>query len=184
MDTRHRRVCVAIVEEAGGLAHYAIGVRPHKPDGARRHGLRPFGRIAHHQHRLAERRRLLLYAPRVGEDDVGLAHEMYECEIVQGLDELDVGMAAKEPEHGLPHVRVQVYGVYYLHVLPRSDPGERSAYLLEPRPEVLPPVAGDQQQAAIGIAVRQRRPRAVGQPWLGLQAPDHVKAARRSQCSR
>ena len=67
-----------------------------QPHGAGRHRLGPLGGVAHDQHRLAERGRLLLHAAGVGEDQVRAVHQVDEGQVVERLDQVDVGDAAEQ----------------------------------------------------------------------------------------
>ena len=69
----HGGIGAVIVEQREDFGNDAVLVGADQLGGAGRDALGPLGRLAHHQHRLAERRRLFLHAARIGQHDVGTA---------------------------------------------------------------------------------------------------------------
>src|SRR5438270_13771646 len=61
----HFVVGVVIIEQLEERPHQRILIRTDEPSRAGCDRLRPFGRVAGHQHRLSETRGLLLYSPAV-----------------------------------------------------------------------------------------------------------------------
>lgn len=60
---RHGLLCLRIVQESVAFGDDTFPPGPHQSGGAGENGFGPFGLIAHHQHRLPERRRFFLDPP-------------------------------------------------------------------------------------------------------------------------
>ena len=64
-----------VASSAAAASTMLLGIGADAQRGARFDPLGPLGRVAQHQHRLAERDRLLLHAAGIGEDQVGALHQ-------------------------------------------------------------------------------------------------------------
>ena len=60
------------------------------------HALGPLGHLAQHQHRLAQRRRLLLHPAAVGQHQVGARHQVHELHVVHRRDQVHPGQVAQQ----------------------------------------------------------------------------------------
>lgn len=80
------------------------------------HALGALGGVAHDEHRLAQARRLLLNAARVGEDEVACRHEVVEVEHLERVDDVQAVEAVELLVGGLANERVHVDGVDCLGV--------------------------------------------------------------------
>ena len=87
----------------------------------------------------------------VGEDDVGALHQPHEAQVVLRRHQVHVVEMAEVGVHRALHVRVQMHRVQHLQVRPPCQFSQRTADVLEALPEALAAVAGDQQQATIGV---------------------------------
>ena len=88
------RLCAAggaVGQEGRGPRDDLLLVRAHELGEAGLDAFRPLGLLAQDQHGLVEGRRFLLDAAGIGEDEAGAAHQAHELEVVEGLDERDVG---------------------------------------------------------------------------------------------
>lgn len=83
---------------------------------AGRHALGALGGVAHDEHGLAQARRLLLDAARVGEDEVARGHEVVEVEHLERVDDVQAVEAVELLVGGLADERVHVDGVDRLGV--------------------------------------------------------------------
>lgn len=75
------------------------------------HALGALGGVAHDEHRLAQARGLLLYAARVGEDEVARGHEVVEVEHLERVDDVQAVEAVELLVGGLADEWVHVDGV-------------------------------------------------------------------------
>ena len=82
------------IEQAGALANDAFFIMPHQLNGARIDGFGAFGFLADDENGLAEGGSFFLDTARIGDDEVGGAQQIDEGDVVEGLNELDVGLAA------------------------------------------------------------------------------------------
>ncbi|CAN3959931.1 HTH cro/C1-type domain-containing protein, partial [Dysosmobacter welbionis] len=78
--------------------------------------LRPLRLPAHHQHRLAQGRGLLLETTGVCQHQIRPGHKVMHLVRRQRVDEMDPGRAPKIGVHCFPHHRAQVHRVHQLHV--------------------------------------------------------------------
>ena len=124
----------------------------------------PFGHLAQHEHRLAERRRLLLESPRIRDDEVTATEKGEEAPVVDRRQEVHARMTGQRPAYRPLHVRVQVDRNHQLHGLVALDEEPKGrAQLLQRRSEALAPVCRDQHQPEMrverwdGTAVAERR---------------------------
>ena len=83
---------------------------------AGRHALGALGGVAHYEHGLAQARRLLLDAARVGEDEVARGHEVVEVEHLERVDDVQAVETVELLVGGLADERVHVDGVDRLGV--------------------------------------------------------------------
>src|SRR5947209_2656653 len=58
-----------------------------------------------------QRRRLLLNASGIRDDERGLRHQAHEAVVRHGLEQRDALVAAEALVHGTAHVRIQMYGI-------------------------------------------------------------------------
>ena len=75
---------------------------------------RTLGGVAHDEYGFAKTWSLLLNTTRVGEDDVGLAHEVHELEVLEGFDEEEVWTGevfAKYLVDRLTHIWIEVHWI-------------------------------------------------------------------------
>ena len=161
------------VEEPRGLGHDA---RPVGADEAHRAGLdrlRALGGLAHHEHGLAERGRLLLDAAGIGEHQVRAAHEVDEGDVVQRRQQVHVRGTAQDAAHRLLHVGVEVYRVHDLDVASRSELRQRPADVLEPLAEALAAVPGDEHEALARVQEGELRVERSAQGRVRVEAGDH-----------
>lgn len=112
----HRRVLVRVGEQARELPVDDVLVGAHELERAGRHTLGALGGVAHDEHRLAQARGLLLYAARVGEDEVARGHEVVEVEHLERVDDVQAVEAVQLLVRCLADERVHVDGVDRLGV--------------------------------------------------------------------
>lgn len=86
--TAHRRILGLIGEQSAELAINHVLLGTHELERARGHALRTLGGVAHHQHRLAQTRSLLLNATGVGENQMACRQEVMEVEYLKGIDDV------------------------------------------------------------------------------------------------
>lgn len=104
----HARVLSRVGEQAAELAIDDILIGTHELEGPSLDALRTLGGVAHHEHRLAEPRRLLLDSAGVGEDEVRGRHEVVEVQHLERLDDSQAVEAVELGVRGLSHERVHV----------------------------------------------------------------------------
>lgn len=187
----HARVLIRIGEQAAKLAVDDVLVGAHELERASLHALGALSGVAHHEHRLAQTRRLLLDATRVGEDEVRGRHEVVEVQHLERLDDAQAVEAVELLVGCLAHERVHVDWVDRLGVgvlLHHAADGTKHA--VHGLAQVLAAVRGDEDEAGplrplqlrVRVALphrgRQRvdagvagDPDAVGGLTLGEQVP-------------
>ena len=146
MSFRHAAIGRRVVQQAGGIGENGLDVGADQPG---RSGGDTFGALrvfAHHEHGLAERRRLFLHAAAVGQHQVAALLQIEERQVVLRLDQVDVRHVADLGRHHAPYVGVGVDGVDDLDVAARRKPLERGADALDAAVEILTPVPGDEDQ--------------------------------------
>ena len=112
----HGRVLPLIGEQTTELAVDDVLLGADELQRACRHTLGTFGGVAHHEHRLAQTRRLLLDAARVGQDEVARGHEVVEVENLERVDDVQAVETIELLVGGLSDERVHVDGVDCLGV--------------------------------------------------------------------
>ena len=112
----HGLVLGLIGEQAAEFAidHILLGAYELERTGS--HALGALGGVAHDEHRLAQARRLLLNAARVGEDEVARGHEVVEVEHLERFDDVQAVEAVQLFMCRLADERVHVDGVDRLGV--------------------------------------------------------------------
>ena len=117
------------------------------------------GRPADDDHRLAERRHLLLEPSGVGDHEVAAPQEPDHRLVVERVEQADVGIAAEQVVHGLAHLRVPVDGDDDLHLgVAFGDGAEARAHVLERLRAHLAAVhRRDDQALPVQPEVRERR---------------------------
>src|ERR1022692_1415398 len=74
LDMRHAFVGFAIIQKTKSLCDHPFLVRSQEANGARRDALRTLRRVAHHEDRLPQARRLFLYPPGIRKDQRAAPH--------------------------------------------------------------------------------------------------------------
>lgn len=150
----HRRVLVRVGEQATELAVDDVLLGADELERAGRHTLGALGGVAHDEHRLAQARGLLLYAARVGEDEVARGHEVVEVEYLERVDDMQAVEAVQLLVRCLADERVHVDGVDRLGVgmllHHAADGAEHAVHGLT---QVLAAVRGDENETAPGSPV-------------------------------
>jgi hypothetical protein len=146
VNARTASVLVRIVEQQVGLSHDSLRLRPHQPRRGGFHGLGPLGFIAQDQDGLAERRSLLLYAARIGDEDVSPPHQVHKGNVVQRRDQKNVVQVGEPAVDRVEHVGIAMHRVHDLHVVPPGQLGKGGANALKTTAEALAPVCGDHNQ--------------------------------------
>ena len=118
--------------------------------------LGPVGRLAQDDDRRAERRRFLLHAAGIGEDEVGAVEQRDEGGQIERLEQADIG-GRGAIERGIGMAREED-----LDVVARGEPFQRRADRGEGRAEALAAMAGDEDQLSGRIERRQASARASG----------------------
>lgn len=112
----HRRVLNRIVEQPRELPVDRLLLGAHKAQRAGGHALGALGGVAHDEHGLAERGRLLLDAAGVGEDEIAACHEVVEVHDLERIDDSQAIEAVELLVGGFPNLGVHVDGVDRLGV--------------------------------------------------------------------
>lgn len=112
----HCLVLGLIGEQAAELSVDDVLLGAHELQRAGGHALGALGGVSHDEHRLAQARRLLLDAARVGEDEVACRHEVVEVEHLERVDDVQAVEAVELLVGGLADERVHVDGVDRLGV--------------------------------------------------------------------
>lgn len=112
----HGLVLGLIAEQSTELAVDDVLLGADELQRAGGHALGALGGVAHDEHRLAQARGLLLYAARVGEDEVARGHEVVEVEHLERVDDVQAVEAVQLLVRCLADERVHVDGVYRLGV--------------------------------------------------------------------
>lgn len=112
----HGLVLGLIGEKAAELAVDDVLLCADELQRAGGHALGALGGVAHHEHRLAKARGLLLDAARVGEDEVARSHEVVEVEHLERVDDVQAVEAVQLLVRRLADERVHVDGVDRLGV--------------------------------------------------------------------
>lgn len=112
----HGLVLGLIAEQSAELAVDDVLLGADELQRAGGHALGALGGVAHDEHRLAQARGLLLYAARVGEDEVARGHEVVEVEHLERVDDVQAVEAVQFLVCRLADERVHVDGVDRLGV--------------------------------------------------------------------
>ena len=112
----HGLVLGLIAEQSAELAVDDVLLGADELQRAGGHALGALGGVAHDEHRLAQARGLLLYAARVGEDEVARGHEVVEVEHLERVDDVQAVEAVQLLVRRLADERVHVDGVDRLGV--------------------------------------------------------------------
>lgn len=112
----HGLVLGLIAEQATELAVDDVLLGADELQRAGGHALGALGGVAHDEHRLAQARGLLLYAARVGEDEVARGHEVVEVEHLERVDDVQAVEAVEFLVRRLADERVHMDGVDRLGV--------------------------------------------------------------------
>lgn len=112
----HGLVLGLIAEQSTELAVDDVLLGADELQRAGGHALGALGGVAHDEHRLAQARGLLLYAARVGEDEVARGHEVVEVEHLERVDDVQAVEAVQLLVRCLADERVHVDGVDRLSV--------------------------------------------------------------------
>lgn len=162
------------------------------------HALGALGGVSHDEYRLAQARRLLLDAARVGEDEVARRHEVVEVEHLERVDDVQSVEAVELLVRRLADERVHVDGVDRLGVgvllHHAADGAEHAVHGLA---EVLAAVRRDEDEAGalrplelgVGVALAHGGAQGVDagvpgdpDPGLGLALAEQVLLARLRGC--
>lgn len=112
----HGLVLGLIVEQSAELAVDDVLLGADELQRAGGHALGALGGVAHDEHRLAQARGLLLYAARVGEDEVARGHKVVEVEHLERVDDVQAVEAVEFLVGGLADEWVHVDGVDSLSI--------------------------------------------------------------------
>lgn len=112
----HGLVLGPIAEQSAELAVDDVLLGADELQRASGHALGALGGVAHDEHRLAQARGLLLYAARVGEDEVARGHEVVEVEHLERVDDVQAVEAVEFLVRRLADERVHMDGVDRLGV--------------------------------------------------------------------
>ena len=115
----HLLVCFRIVQQGADFIDNQVMVGANEVDGAALEGFRALGGIAHHEHGFSKARSLFLDATAVGKDNGGFLHQIDELQILERLDEEEVGAREIFAEHlvdGLAHIGIEVHGIDEVHI--------------------------------------------------------------------
>lgn len=160
---------------------------------AGRNTLGALGGVAHDEHRLAQARGLLLYAARVGEDEVARRHEVVEVENLERVDDVQAVEAVQLLVRRLADERVHVDGVDRLGVgVLLHHAADGSEHAVHGLAQVLTAVCRDEDEAGalgpleLGVGVALAHGSAKGvyagvagdpDPGLGLALVEQVLLA-------
>ena len=86
-----------------------------------------------------------------------MAHQVDERQVVQRVDQVDRRMRAEQARGHSADVRVQMHRIDDLHIPVRRQLQQPLGDTIEAAGEILPPVAGDQDQPLRRIERGQRR---------------------------
>ena len=112
----HGLVLGLIAEQSAELAVDDVLLGADELQRAGGHALGALGGVAHDEYRLAQARGLLLYAARVGEDEMARGHEVVEVEHLERVDDVQAVEAVELLVGGLADEWVHVDGVDSLGV--------------------------------------------------------------------
>lgn len=86
----HCLILGLIAEQTAELAVDDVLLGAHEFQSAGFYALGTLGGVSHDEDRLSQARRLLLYAARVGEDEVARGHEVVEVEHLERVDDVSL----------------------------------------------------------------------------------------------
>ena len=140
------------VKEHADLRDNEIVVGANEMDSTALKGLRALSGVAHHKDGLTKTRSFLLNTATVGEHYSALLHQVNELEILQGLDEEEIGareVFAKHLVNGLAHIGVEVHGIDEIDIgILLGEILHGGDHADEAITEILATVAGDQDELA------------------------------------
>ena len=141
----HTLVKFFVTQQFHYVAHNGLGIRAHQFHCSSFHRFGPFGGVAHHKHRFAQRRRLFLYTPAIGQQQDGVLHGINKRQVVQRRDQKNVIQSGQQLINRFLHIRVQMHRVddIYIGIL-RSQLPDSLTDVQEPFAEILTAVAGNE----------------------------------------
>lgn len=152
---RHRRVSRRVIQQTRKLAVNRLFRRTDELERARRNALRALGRVAHDQNRLAQTRRFLLNTAGIGQNQRAVRHNIVEIQHIQRLDNVQTFQPGQFFRRFLPNNWIQVNRVERLDIgVLCQYAANRAEHMVHSFAKVLPPMRGDENQAA---ALRPRQ---------------------------
>ena len=116
---RHLFVGYCIIKECAYFVYNQVVIGANEMNCATFQRLGALCGVAHHEHGLAKARGLLLNAAGIGEHNSALLHQVNELQVLQGLNEEEVGAGQVFTKHmvnGLAHIGVEVHGVNEIYL--------------------------------------------------------------------
>src|SRR5882724_7805159 len=176
VGVRHARVFTLVVQQLRHGRDDRLGTGADEARRTRRDRLRPFGRIAYHEDRLAQRRGLLLNTPGVRDDQVCAHHQIDERQVLLRLDQTDVGEVVQDRAYGLLYVWIEVHRVYDPDIGPLSCYAPQCpAETYELLAEVLASMSGDENLSPVVVEEWKACRNAVAQGLIGTQLLDYLQ---------
>ena len=148
-----------------------ILVRADQLHGTRFHRFRTLCFFPQHQHRLTQRGPFLLDPAGIGDQQVGLTHQIYKGNIVERFDEAHVGQAAEPPSHRFLHIGIEMHRIDDLDVGPLRHASQRRTDTLKTIAEALPSMRRHHNQLLCRIERRQP----VARQLAAFEAIAHVQ---------
>ncbi|MNG21495.1 hypothetical protein D3C84_1058670 [compost metagenome] len=102
---------------------------------------------------------------------MGVLHQAHERQVVQRLDQMHIEQLAQLFGHRAQDVGIEMHRVDDLDIRPLGQVTQGLADVQEAFAEVLPAVAGHQQQLASGLQERELLVQFATQPGIVIDAP-------------
>jgi hypothetical protein len=127
----HALVCELVVEEMLCFLDDSALASTDEPGCSGDYCFGAFGLVAEYEHRLAERRCFLLNSPRIGQQEICPAHQVYKRDVVHGIKKSNIRLAFQMPIDRPADARIGVNRVNDFDIISSREAQDGSANLIE-----------------------------------------------------
>src|SRR5207247_689304 len=109
----------------------------------------------HDEDRFSQRRRFLLYAAGIGDDDVRAFHQKHKRLVIEGIDKTNPGMVAEQTLHRTQDIWIRMHRVNDLDLILRYDVDHGAADAFKTGSEIFATMAGDEDEGKISVQITE-----------------------------
>ena len=146
-----------VIQKPGRSLANLFDIGSHQNCRASLYRFRPFGLFAQDQHGFAKRRSFLLYAARIRNQQIGAPGQVDERNIVQGLNQMNIGMIFQMTANRFGDVGIGMNGVDDSDVRPVSQLPQRDTDALKGFAKAFAAMRGNDDQFS-GISLFKKAP--------------------------